>query len=297
MPWTQLTLQCDKAHTAPLEDLLLDYGAASITLEDAQDQPILEPGVGEMPLWESVTLKALWEGEHDLTPVLLALQPEAQHFTLPADALQLLPDQPWERAWLEHFKPMAFGSRLWVCPSGQTAPEANAITVFLDPGLAFGTGTHPTTALCLEWLDAQDLTGKTIIDYGCGSGILAIAALKLGAQHAYCIDNDPQALLATQDNAERNQISADRYTTGLPNTIALPKVDVLIANILAQPLQSLAPLFATLLKPNGLFALSGILKTQLVDIQQAYQKPLTIETVVTREDWVRVNGTHQHPVH
>ncbi len=212
MPHLQLTFDLGSADPAPAEDLLTSLGASSVTLEDAADDPVLEPAPGETPLWPTVRVRALFAESADrrvIADSLIGLLPSTRlHF-------ELLSDRTWEREWLRDFRPMRFGRRLWVCPDGEPAGDPQGIRVALDPGLAFGTGTHATTALCLEWLDGCDLAGRRVIDYGCGSGILAIAALKLGAARALAFDIDPQALLAARENAERNGV-ADRLA-GLGN--------------------------------------------------------------------------------
>jgi ribosomal protein L11 methyltransferase len=198
-------------------------------------------------------------------------------------------DRLWERVWLEHFKPMSFGQRLWVCPEGQSVDQADAVVIQLDPGLAFGTGTHPTTALCLTWLDGIDLRGKTIVDYGCGSGILALAALKLGAERALAVDHDPQALQASQDNALKNGV-ADRLCTYLPDAVPATQADILVANILAGPLMTLAPILTGLLKPGGRFALSGILAEQQTEVAACYQPFAEIQPSHQQEEWILIPG-------
>jgi ribosomal protein L11 methyltransferase len=278
------------------EAALEALGALSITLLDADaetsdERAIFEPGAGETPLWRALVLNALFEinvDRHALVRALHEALPE-----LPQDAIGLreIADQDWERAWMDRFQPMRFGKRLWIYPWSVEPPADEATIIRLDPGLAFGTGTHPTTALCLEWLDAIDLRGKTLIDYGCGSGVLAIAALKLGAAHATGIDNDPQALLASRDNAERNGV-ADRLSLYAPNDI--PKnlrCDALVANILSQPLHGLAPTFATLLRPGASFALSGILAGQETELLDRYAHcGFTELQTAQREDWIRISG-------
>jgi ribosomal protein L11 methyltransferase len=204
----------------------------------------------------------------------------------------MLADQAWERVWLEDFRPMRFGRRLWVCPGGLPAGDADAIRIELDPGLAFGTGTHPTTALCLEWLDGQDLAGCSVVDYGCGSGILAVAAAKLGAAHVVAMDIDPQALIATRENALRNRVAGTLTVTGEP-ALAPRSADVLLANILAGPLVELAPRFAEALVPGGRLALSGLLPEQADAVTAAYRPWFHIETTTTRDGWVLLSARRQ----
>ena len=299
MPWLELQLVIDAAAQPRAEAVLEDLGALSVTLMDADaDTPdeaaIFEPGVGEAPLWESLMLLALFEAGTDrrgLVHLLHDVMPELQPDRI---AFREVADQDWERAWMDRYRPMHFGNRLWVYPSTVEPPHdrdpASAI-VRLDPGLAFGTGTHPTTALCLEWLDGLDLAGKSVIDYGCGSGVLAIAALKLGARCALGIDNDPQALTASHDNAARNGVAAN-LRVALPQE--LPKDargDIFVANILSQPLHELAPRFAGLCEPGAPFAISGILAGQEAELLERYVTcGFTDLVAARREDWIRVNG-------
>jgi ribosomal protein L11 methyltransferase len=302
MPWLELSLIVRTEQQPGTEEALDDLGALSITLQDANaetpdEQAIFEPGVGELPLWPTITLNALFDAGADrrglaeaLGELLPWLEPDQLTFRDVAD-------QDWERAWMDQFKPMPFGRRLWIYPWNIEPPTHNGsvdeelVVVRLDPGLAFGSGTHPTTALCLEWLDALDLAGKTLTDFGCGSGILAIAALKLGATSAVGVDNDPQALTASIDNAERNGV-ADRLAVFLPqdfDAVAAP-ADVFIANILAGPLGELAPTFAAAVKPGAPFAISGILVGQQDELLQRYAEWFDDLRVDTREDWVRISG-------
>ncbi|MBX9704977.1 MAG: 50S ribosomal protein L11 methyltransferase, partial [Gammaproteobacteria bacterium] len=203
MNWQQIHITTTKEVAALVEDVLLELGSLAVTYQDAANQALFEPAPDETPLWDHVELTALFGEDADLTAVIATLS--HQFPTLDCE-VEYLADQEWERAWLKDFKPMQFGSNTWICPTGFDAPDPEAINILLDPGLAFGTGTHPTTALCLTWLDQNDIQGQTVIDYGCGSGILAIAALKHGASEVIAIDHDPQALIATRDNAERNNL-------------------------------------------------------------------------------------------
>ena len=287
MPQLQLTLDIGSRNPGPYEDVLLELGAVSLTLEDAADDPVLEPAPGETPLWPTVVVKAVFGAGADadvLTARLAEALPDA-----PAPRFETLPDKPWEREWLKDFKPMRFGRRLWVCPGGLPAGAPDAIRIELDPGLAFGTGTHPTTALCLEWLDAQDLAGRAAVDYGCGSGILAIAAAKLGAAPVLAMDIDPQALIATHENAERNRVANRIAVTGDPQ-LAAGSADVLLANILAGPLVELAPRFAQAIRPGGRLALSGLLLEQADAVTSAYRPWFDIATTATRDGWALLAG-------
>jgi ribosomal protein L11 methyltransferase len=295
MPFLELTLTVRAEHQPRTEEALDDLGALSITLRDADaetpdEQAIFEPGVGELPLWPTLTLSALFDADSDrrglieaLGELLPWLEPEQLGF-------QEIADEDWERAWMDQFKPMPFGRRLWIYPWNIEPPgDGDAVVVRLDPGLAFGSGTHPTTALCLEWLDGLDLAGKSVTDYGCGSGILAIAALKLGAARATGVDNDPQALTASADNAERNGV-ADRLALFLPEDHVVEPADVFVANILAGPLGELAPTFAAATKPGAPFAISGILDGQQEELLQRYGGWFEGLRVDLREDWVRISG-------
>ena len=290
MPHLQLTIDLGPRDPAPYEDALFELGAVSVTLEDAADDPVLEPAPGETPLWPTVVAKALFDPSVDpagLARALARVLPGG-----PPPRFETLADQAWERVWLQDFRPMRFGRRLWVCPGGLPAGDADAIRIELDPGLAFGTGTHPTTALCLEWLDSQELAGRSVVDYGCGSGILAIAAAKLGAAHVRAVDIDPQALIATRDNAARNGVSGALTVTGDP-ALAPRSADMLLANILAGPLVELAPRFAAALEAGGRLALSGLLPEQAETVTAAYRPWFHIETNMTRDGWVLLGGRRQ----
>ncbi|CAM5320134.1 50S ribosomal protein L11 methyltransferase [Rhodanobacter lindaniclasticus] len=295
MPFLELSLIVRTEQQPRAEEALEDLGALSITLRDADaetpdEQAIFEPGVGELPLWPTITLDALFDEHADrrglaaaLGDLLPWLEPDQLDF-------RDVQDQDWERAWMDQFKPMAFGRRLWIYPWNIEPPaDADIIAVRLDPGLAFGSGTHPTTALCLEWLDGLDLAGQSITDYGCGSGILAIAALKLGAAVAIGIDNDPQALTASADNAARNGV-ADRLTLFLPQDDPGRATDVFVANILAGPLDALAPTFAAAAKPGAPFAISGILAGQQDELLARYEEWFEDLRADRRDDWVRISG-------
>ncbi len=291
MAWLELSLIVTAAQQAEVEAALDDLGALAVTLLDAEDHPIFEPAPGETPLWPEIALSALFEPDRDragLVHVLTDLVPDLSPEQI---AFRVVEDQDWTRAWMDQFQPMRFGRRLWIYPWNIEPPadDVDAIVVRLDPGLAFGTGTHPTTALCLEWLDALDLSGLTLIDYGCGSGVLAIAALKLGAARVIGVDNDPQALAASRDNAERNGV-ADRLALATPAEFVDAPVDALVANILAGPLAELAPRFAACVKPGGALALSGILMGQEDELVERYSSSFDALAVDTREDWVRISG-------
>ncbi len=288
MPWLQISFDVPREQTETVSLNLELAGALSITLGDAGDEPQLEPGPGETPLWSEVTVTALFESDPDTQALVgqLARTLTAQGTT---PRIERIEDQAWERVWLDTFKPTRFGQRLWVCPHGQTPDDPNAVVVALDPGLAFGTGHHATTALCLDWLDGAELTGKTVLDFGCGSGILAIAALKLGAACAIAVDHDPQALEATRDNAIANGF-ADRITIHPPEALPERHVDCVLANILAGPLITLAPRLTQLLRPQGDLVLSGILADQVESVRDAYLDRIDLAPTRLREDWALLCG-------
>ncbi|MDV3238122.1 MAG: 50S ribosomal protein L11 methyltransferase [Gammaproteobacteria bacterium] len=287
--WTQLTLPAADADPQVLADFFDALGALSVTLQDAADQPLFEPPPGATPLWSQVRVTALFEAGADLARIRAQL---AERFGAACAArLQAEPldDRDWVRAWMDGYAPMRFGERLWIVPTGFEAPDPGGVNLLLDPGLAFGTGTHPTTALCLEWLDAHPPVDQCVIDYGCGSGILGIAALKLGAREVWAVDNDPQALTATRDNAERNGVLG-RVRTVLPGDLPEVPADLLLANILANPLIELAPRFAALVRTGGGLVLSGILADQAADVAAAYHAAFALAPPAQREDWVRLDG-------
>jgi len=297
MPWLQIKIEITPEQSEQYEDILLAAGCAAVTFEDTKDQPIFEPDLGTTPLWNNTTITGLFDATHDL-PATQAFIRQA-HEQLFADApmpkvkAEILEDKDWERAWMDNYHPMQFGKRLWVCPSWREAPEPDAVNLMLDPGLAFGTGTHPTTALCLNWLDGEPLDGKTVVDFGCGSGILGIAALLLGAEHVTAIDIDPQALLATGDNLERNKLPADRLDAWLPEKAPDVQADYVVANILAGPLTELAETISGHVKPGGRLALSGLLSNQADAIVETYSQWFDLEPVAQKEDWIRVTGTRR----
>ncbi len=289
MPWLQLILRTSQQHAEQISELLSEYGAASVTMRDAADQPLYEPPPGATPLWEQLEVIGLFEADHPIEPVILAISDAIAPIPLPAWKLEPLEDKDWQNEWIKHFKPMQFGKRLWICPSWSPPPNADAVNILLDPGLAFGTGTHPTTALCLQWLDETIHGGETVIDFGCGSGILALAAVKLGASQVWAVDNDPQALLSCRNNAEKNQLD-QRITLCTPEDLDPPPVDIVVANILANPLLQLAPTFAKLLKPGGNIVLSGILGNQVEMIESRYRQWFCLGNPVQQDDWVRLHG-------
>jgi ribosomal protein L11 methyltransferase len=269
-----------------VETALQDLGASCITYVDRGDEPVLEPKPGEFRLWSDTLVRALFQAEpvnaaRNLESLAAVLGP---HITRTA-RVRPVKNQDWERVWLADWKSMRFGRRLWVCPTAAEPPDdPNAVVVRLDPGLAFGTGTHPTTALCLQILDSLPVRGRNVIDYGCGSGILGIAALKLGAAHVTAVDLDPQALLATRDNAIRNRVSANIDVQGVDVECLLPAYCVM-ANILAGPLIELAAKLTAACEPGGYLLLSGLLKTQAYEVKAAYACGFDMVQVVERDDW------------
>ncbi|BEM59928.1 ribosomal protein L11 methyltransferase [Serratia marcescens] len=290
MPWIQLKLNTTGSQAEDLSDALVESGAVSVTFQDTHDNPVFEPLPGETLLWGDTDVIGLYDAETDMAEVVATLE---QHPLLGAGfrhKIEQLEDKDWEREWMDNFHPMRFGERLWICPSWRDVPDPEAVNVMLDPGLAFGTGTHPTTALCLQWLDGLDLAGKTVIDFGCGSGILAIAALKLGAARAIGIDIDPQAIQASRDNAQRNGVS-ERLELYLPKDQPADLLaDVVVANILAGPLRELAPLIGCLPKAGGHLGLSGVLASQASSVAEAYAEKFTLDPVAEREEWCRITG-------
>lgn len=271
-----------------MSEALSKTGAASVTLQDAADQPLLEPGVGETPLWEQVIVTGLFNAATNIDSLADQIQKAVAPESLPPWRASSVEDKAWEREWMKHFRSMRFGRRTWICPSWQSPPEPDDVNIMLDPGLAFGTGTHPTTALCLEWLDEHIQGEETVIDFGCGSGILGISALKLGAKEVWAVDNDPQALLATRDNAIKNHVDTKIHLRAA-NELLNFQSDIILANILANPLVSLAPLFASKIKTGGKAILSGILSEQQDLVLEAYCANFKLESSAQNEDWVRLD--------
>ena len=288
MPYHQLVLELPRGELARAEDACTQLGAIAVSLADAGDEPLLEPAPGETPLWQAVRLQALFPyaahpGVAAATlAAVLAIEPEAI-------TIQHVEDRVWEREWLKDFRPMRFGRRLWVTPAGRRPPGPAAAALELDPGLAFGTGTHATTALCLEWLDQQVRGGEQVLDYGCGSGILALAALKLGADAAVACDIDPQALMATRENAAKNGLAAKIRVAKDPDAVA-GVFDLVLANILAGPLIELAPRLATHCRTGGAIALAGLLARQAAEVAEAYRPWFDIAPESEREGWSLLAG-------
>ncbi len=292
MPWLQVRLAITPEQAATYEEALLDVGAVSVTFMDAEDQPIFEPDLGTTPLWSHTHLLALFEADTD-PAALLAHLALLTGGPLPTHQVEQIADQDWERSWMDNFQPLRFGQRLWIVPSWHQPPEPQAVNLHLDPGLAFGTGTHPTTALCLEWLDGQSLHDCNVLDFGCGSGILAIAALLLGAKQACGTDIDPQALEASRDNATRNGIDAARFPLYLPSEMPADTFDLVLANILAGPLVQLAPIISQHVRQGGHLVLSGILAEQAEEVRAAYQADFILDPTAEKDGWVRISGVRR----
>ncbi|MGM0534760.1 MAG: 50S ribosomal protein L11 methyltransferase [Pseudomonadota bacterium] len=299
MPWLQLKARIAPEHAELLEELLLAEGATAITLQDAFDDPVFEPERGTTPLWDETVLTGLYDDlegiEAMLDRVRQAWAAESPDEPCPEVEVELLADRDWEREWMEDFQPLRMGERLWIVPSWHAPPDPDAVNLHLDPGLAFGTGTHPTTALCLAWLDSlsldDGLKGLEVLDVGCGSGILAIAALKLGAGRATGTDIDPQALLASRDNAERNGVAETDFRLCYPEQLEPGNFPLVVANILAGPLVELADEIAARVAPGGQLALSGILEGQADEVLEAYRgQGLIMDDPQVREGWVRLSG-------
>lgn len=296
MNWIQFHIHVEQAQVEFAETLLMSLGAVSVTLDDAEDQALLEPLPNETPLWDKVIVTGIFQQTDD-EPVDVAMIEQflrsqmAENTVITVDELE---DQVWERAWMDYYEPIQIDEHFWVVPEWLTPPDENAVNLKLDPGLAFGTGNHASTFLCLQWLGQADLKDKIVIDYGCGSGILAVASLLLGAKAVYATDIDPQAVLATQQNAELNGV-ADRIWVGLPEAFEQEftgQADVLVANILATPLMMLAPKFSQLVKKDATFALAGVIEEQCDDVCQTYQNNGFVVTDIAKreETWCRIAG-------
>jgi len=290
MPWLQLKIISPRRYAESLEDSLLASGAASVTFEDNADQPILEPGLGETPLWDNVKITGLFEAQIDTAKTIATAERKFGN-RLPEYKWEQLEDKDWEREWMKNYHAIRCGERLWICPSWQQPPEPDKINLMLDPGLAFGTGTHPTTFMCMQWIDGHDFTDLDVVDYGCGSGILGIATLLMGAKKVIGVDIDPQALLATTENARRNNLPDDAMPVFLPQDCPRIQADVMLANILAGPLAELASALNDMTKPGGKICLSGILAIQADTVKQAYSAWFDFDPLTTQEEWVRLTAT------
>ncbi len=291
MSWIELEITASEEHVSDLSEQLSTFGAVAVTLHDGGDRPILEPTKTTPIIWKKTVIIGLFTNDIELTPILSYFEQQKTEGTIQELSVKEIADQDWVRLSLDTFKPMHFGNRLWVSPSWQTLPKPDAVNVILDPGLAFGTGTHATTSLCLEWLDQNIQSEKLVIDYGTGSGILGISALKLGAKQVFAVDNDPDALITARENGEQNQLFPPAFITYLPNELPEAKADLIIANILTQPLLTLAPLFAKLSQPGGKIVLSGILRVDAEKIFDAYSKNYTMQKPIFKDDWALLVGT------
>ena len=288
--WIQIKLRTTNQSADTIAELLEQLGALAVSYTDAEDSPILEPKPGERRLWPNTEVTGLLEQGTDPMPILAVLkQLLGDHIPMVATTLE---DKNWIRAWMDQFKPLKFGQHLWICPSWLSVDEKDSVVVMLDPGLAFGTGTHPTTSLCLSYLDSLDLKDKDILDYGCGSGILAIAALKLGAKSATGVDIDEQALIASKENAQRNGVEDKlQLVMGTDKKLDLPQFPITVANILAGPLAELEPIIASLTQSGGKLALSGILTEQADSVIEAYSKDFVMNKVKDLDGWALLTGT------
>lgn len=288
--WLQLVCYTQEQHAEAIENAMEEFNALSITLQDKFDTPVLEPLPGELRLWKDLIITALFDYDVDLNPLSQRLEENTQTWNIDKFNIETVEDQDWERVWMKDFHPMKFGDNLWIYPSNYDIPEDDATKILLDPGLAFGTGTHPTTALCLEWLDQNPPIGQNVIDYGCGSGILALAAEKLGAKEIIATDIDEQALIATKDNMQRNNIDQERISCFLPEKCPTEEVDILLANILCGPLNELFPLFSSLTKKGGKLVLSGLLSEQAQQTIDTYSADFEQFEIKKLDDWVRISA-------
>ena len=290
--WLQLICQTARDLESLVSEAAESMGAVSVTLSDAGDNPVLEPLPNETPLWDDIIITALFRGEdkHLIDLLEQHLENHKSEWKVSNIHQEVLEEQQWERVWMDDFHPMKFGENLWIYPSWTEIPDDNSIKIKLDPGLAFGTGTHPTTSLCLEWLDHNPPKDLLVIDYGCGSGILAIAAIKLGATHVVATDIDPQALTATQDNQAKNNISEGEISRFLPEDLPNIKADLILANILCGPLIELAGTLCSMTKSRGRVILSGILEKQVPLLNQSYSPYCDDIQFATSDGWVRMTA-------
>ncbi len=289
MHWLKLSITTDSEHATEAADWLTLLGAQAVSLLDAADEPLFQNNPQQTPLWREVIVQGLFTADTKITPIIKQFK---QLFsTTPIKyKTELLAEQDWVRITQQQFSPQRFGSKLWICPRWHDAKQLSGPVVRIDPGLAFGTGKHPTTALCLQWLVENPPIGKQVIDYGCGSGILALAALALGANQVFAVDHDPQALEATRNNAKLNTFATSKKLKILPaEKITAIKVDLIIANILATPLIELAPKILGLIKTEGELVLSGLLEKDIDPVTSAYKPSCLIKTKTFQEDWVLLN--------
>ena len=291
--WQQLKIQLHSEDASSFEQILFDSDAISISYLDAEDQPVFQEEPGSTPLWDNTFLLCLFNTKTDLGSLLNKLRCNTKVLNNKSLNIELIEDQDWERSWMKDFEPIQFGEKLWICPSWLSPPEPNAVNIKLDPGLAFGTGNHATTSLCLRWLDQADVRGSEVIDYGCGSGVLSIASALLGAVKVHSVDNDPQAISATIDNSRRNKVPGDVLTTYLPEAVPPVHADILIANILERPLIDLSEKFAELVKKGGYITLSGLLEEQIPSLLSCYDRWFDMEAPQVEQGWVLLCGTRK----
>ena len=291
--WRQLKIQLKSEDASELEQTLFKSGALSISYLDAEDQPVFQKEPNSTPLWDNAFLLCLFDGNVELDSLLADLKGNTGILNNENLAVEVIEDKDWERSWMEDFKPMQFGEKLWILPSWETPPDPTAANLMLDPGLAFGSGTHTTTSLCLRWLGKSAIDTKEVIDYGCGSGVLAIAAALLGAKKVHAVDNDPQAIAATLDNSYRNNIAEGIITAYLPEALPELNPDILIANILSEPLIDLSLKFADLVKPGGQIVLSGILEEQVTSLLSCYKRCFDLDAPIIENEWVLITGTRK----
>jgi ribosomal protein L11 methyltransferase len=290
MPWIQLRVSTNEEKAEQVSDMLMGWGAQAVSFVDAQDTPIYEPMPGEVIYWTNTVVVGLFDAEHPMDKVVKQLE-QVSFFKDGVDyKLEQLEDKDWEREWMDNFHPIKFGTRLWVCPSWRDIPDPTAVNVMLDPGLAFGTGTHPTTALCMQWLDSTIQPDQTVVDFGCGSGILGIAALKLGAKRVIGVDIDPQAIEASTANAKRNNVEGQIELYLPKDQPSNFQADVVVANILAGPLAELKQVISSYVKPGGKLALSGILESQAQSVIDAYSDEFSFDPIAMQEEWVRLSA-------
>lgn len=288
--WQKLIIVASPNDSEKITDILEELGALAITFEADDAEEIFEPELGTTPLWQKTRVIALFDQNSDIQQVISNVKQILFPHTITNFSIESIAEQDWQRVCTDAFKPVCIANKLWICPSWHDLPDDDKAIVALDPGLAFGTGAHPTTALCLNWLAEKITQGQQVIDYGSGSGILAIAALKLGAKECWAVDNDPQALESTLENARRNHIAEQQLQAVLPEDLPQLQTDILIANILANPLIELAPKLGKLIKPGGKIALSGILHYQIKQVMEAYKPLFTFNVPEIKDEWALLSG-------
>ena len=295
MSWQQLKICFISKHLEPIEQQLIKQGAIAVTYLDAEDQPLFQTEPGETIVWDTMLLSCLFDQKTDLGPTLSWLRSNSSIINSDKIVIEILADEDWEKSWTSNFQATRVDNNFWICPSWQPPPDPDAVNLFIDPGLAFGSGSHNTTKLCLRWLAKTSLTNKCVVDYGSGSGILAIAAALLGAKSVIAVDNDPQAIIATKDNLFRNNIVNGRIETFLPEqykkTFEKPHANILVANILAKPLQELAPFFAEIVNLGEQIALSGLLRNQVEEIIDTYKPWFDLAEIHYDKEWALISGT------